>query len=483
MASVYHSDASPVAPRLLARAALVLLLASLGCSRAAPSAPVDHVLLITLDTLRADRLGAYGFADAGTPVLDGLAARGVLFENAYTTCNVTGPSHASIMTGLLPPRHGMLGNAWRLDPAVDKLATWLGAAGFETAAFVSSAVLSTASGLAHGFREYDQAFLRDVAFERTLQRRGDETVDAALAWLERRASEGAAGRFFLWVHLFDAHAPYDPPPPFWPADAPRPPSDAATLEALYTGRLRPDAETLDLMRALYQAEIRFLDAQLGRLLGALEDLGLTGRTAVAVSGDHGEELAEHFAFFEHNRSLYEGVTRVPLIVVDPRDPAGAGRRVAAPVQVVDLMPTLLELAGVAAPQVELDGVSLTGLMREGGPPPRPAALTVRPHNPGYYRRGDGFAWVSGSHKLVVYEKGAPELYDLAADPGETTDLFDPDDTEQAVLRRRALASMESLRARGDASRQHRVVLPEQREMLRALGYAVDGPPPGAEPAP
>lgn len=480
MASGIYSDGAAVAPRALALAPLLLALLAGACGGppASGSAPVGHVLLITLDTLRADHLGAYGHPDAGTPALDGLAEEGVLFENAYTTCNVTGPSHASIMTGLYPERHGMLGNAWRLDESVDRLALLLAGAGFDTAAFVSSAVLATPSGLAHGFAEYDQEFLRNVEFERTLQRRGDETVDAALRWLSswRERNPEGRGRFFLWVHLFDAHAPYDPPEPFWPADAPRPASDAATLEAIHAGTLALDAATLEQLRGLYRAEVRFVDHQIARLLDALEAAGLRSRTLIAVTSDHGEELAEHFAFFEHNRSLYEGVTKVPLIVSDPRlrRVPGAARRVAAPVQGVDLMPTLLERAGVPLPAAELDGRSLVPWLRgDGAGGPRPFALTQQPHNPGFYPRGDAFAWVSGGAKLVLSEKGAPALYELAADPGETRDRYDPADAAQAALRREALAQLGALRGRGDASRRHPIALPAQREMLRALGYAAE----------
>ncbi len=439
--------------------------------------PLDHVLLITIDTLRADHLGAYGFADADTPIFDALAQRGALFENAYTTCNVTGPSHASIMTGLFPQRHGMLGNAWRLDPSIPKLATLLSSAGFQTAAFVSTAVLASASGLNHGFDHYDQAFLRDVEFERTLQRRGDRTVDAALAWLERPPE----GRLFVWLHLFDPHAPYDPPESFWPADRPRPDTQLATLDAIYSGAIEISAETAEAIRELYHAEVRFVDRQLARVLSRLEATGLSPRTLVILTADHGEELGQHMRFFEHIRSLYQGVIRVPLIVADP----GLGvapQRIAEPVQVLDVAATILERMGVAPP-ADLDARSLVPLLRgTEGAPHRGFVLAQRPPHPGLFRRGDAFAWVHAGQKVIVYQYGPSELYDLASDPHESRDLGS-DRRAVDALRQQLVDTVAALRERSLAPPARRVTVGEQRARLRALGYLTGDagtPVPGAE---
>jgi choline-sulfatase len=450
-----------------------------GAQRRDAPPPVDNILLITVDTLRADHLGAYGHPEADTPVFDALARQGTLFRTAYTTCNVTGPSHASIMTGLYPQRHGMLGNAWRLDASLEKLATVLSRAGFRTGAFVSTAVLSSAAGLDDGFEEYDQAFLRNVEFERTLQRRGDQTVDAALSWL----SKPDRRRFFVWVHLFDPHAPYDPPASVWPAVKSRLSTDSATLTRIYQGRAKADPATVQRIRELYHAEVRFVDRQLDRLMGFLAREELLGNTLIAITADHGEELADHMRFFEHNRSLYEGVIRVPLIVVDPatRGTDLAGREVATPVQILDLMPTILERAGVPVP-AGIDARSLTRLMRaEEAADARGFALVQRPHNPQFFPRGDAFAWVRGGEKVIVFARGPAEHYNLTSDPGERRDLNAKAPLASQRLRRELADQLRALRAQADRLRQHRVDLREQRERLRALGYVVDGP--ADEPSP
>ncbi|HEY0781826.1 MAG TPA: sulfatase, partial [Thermoanaerobaculia bacterium] len=260
--------------------AVLLLLSALtvACapaSRAPSTASPRSLLLVTLDTVRADHLGCYGYAQAETPALDGLARQGLRFADASSTVPLTLPSHATLLSGLLPPHHGVRANGGGPYPASRAtLATRLASAGYRTGAFVAAFVLDHRFGLARGFEVYDDDVARDPIAPWTLEaeRPGDQVVDRALAWLGKTD----ARPYFLWVHLYDAHAPYTPPSPQRERHAGRP----------------------------YDGEIAFVDSQVGRLLAAIERRGETGKTAVAVVADHGEGLGEH-GEATHGLLLYE----------------------------------------------------------------------------------------------------------------------------------------------------------------------------------
>jgi arylsulfatase A-like enzyme len=288
-----------------------LALVALACGR-----PPERVVLISIDTLRADHVGAYGASRAHTPTLDELAARGVRFEHAFSPAPITLPAHASLLTGLEPPQHGVRGNgAFRLPEEALTLAEALRAAGFATAAFVGAFVLDRQYGLAQGFDAYDDRMTSRRAAGATgfAERRADAVVDAALAWLAT-----APERFFLFVHLYDPHANYDPPPGFRAA-FPRHP---------------------------YAGEIAFADAQLARLLAGIRERWPDDRTLVVATSDHGESLGEH-GEATHAYTLYDATQRVPLLLAGPGLPRGA---VASPVvRLVDVTPTILALAGLDAP--------------------------------------------------------------------------------------------------------------------------------------
>jgi arylsulfatase A-like enzyme len=293
--------------------------------------PQFNVLLVTLDTTRADRLGCYGYTDAHTPALDSLAAQGVLFERAFTPAPVTLPAHASLLTGLVPPVHGVRDNGiYRLRDEAVTLAELLGDAGMVTAATVAAYVLASRFGLAQGFSHYDERLKgqlgKPAAFY--VERPAEEVTDAALGWLEKRNDKK---NFFLWVHYFDPHSPYVPP---------------ARFDSLCPGRP-------------YDGEIAYMDSQLGRLLGALRSDGQYENTLVVVVGDHGEALGEH-GEPTHGIFLYNSTVRVPLIV---KFPAGehAGGRVDANVSLVDIFPTVLERAGLSVPS-GIQGRSLLPLL-------------------------------------------------------------------------------------------------------------------------
>ncbi|MGH7288273.1 MAG: sulfatase, partial [Myxococcota bacterium] len=312
----------------------LLALAGLACTR---PETVDRVVLVTLDTVRADRVGCYGAEGAETETLDAIAARGVRFEFAISPAPITLPSHATLLTGLDPPEHGVRHNAqFRLAAGVPTLAEAMRAGGLATAAFVSAFVLDARFGLARGFDIYDdglglgaEAHLLTGVESRT----GDRTVDAALAWLER-----APERFLLWLHLYDPHATYDPPEPFASRFGPR----------------------------RYEAEIAFADAQLARLLARVSERWGEGGTLVVVTSDHGESLGEH-GEPTHTLGIYDATQRVPLLLAGPGLPAGRVVRDAL-ARLSDVAPTVLALAGLP-PLEGASGQSLLSLV--GGEPATP----------------------------------------------------------------------------------------------------------------
>src|SRR5512139_1322212 len=289
-----------------------------------PSAGRPNVLLITIDTLRADRLGCYGDRDAATPVLDALAARGVRFPDAVAHVPLTLPSHATILTGVTPLKHGVRDNAgFVLGSTLRTLAEQFRAGGYETAAFVSGFPVHHRFGLARGFETYDDRFPQggDPARPPYVERRADQTIAAVTAWLARRSAEDRRP-FFIWLHLFDPHAPYDPPEPYRSRFSARP----------------------------YDGEVAFADAQIGVLLGRLQQVGQRGQTLVLATSDHGEGLGEH-GEPTHGLFIYDSTIRVPLILAGPGVPSG--RVVASLARGIDLAPTLLDLAHVAAlPEAE-----------------------------------------------------------------------------------------------------------------------------------
>ena len=338
-----------------------------------------HVVLITIDTLRADRVGTYGYRKARTPHIDALAAAGLTATRAYATAPVTLPSHASMLSGRYPPAHGARHNGVAMGEGVPTLATIYKAAGFATGAFVSAFPLDRRFGLAAGFDVYGDRWARGPDGRPADERAGQLTVDEALAW--RRTTGGA--RTFLWVHLFEPHAPY---------------GDAAS------GRPLSDR---------YDDEIAEADRQVGRLLDGLG--AARAETLIVVTADHGEAFGEH-GEIGHSLFVYDTTLHVPLILQGP----GAARGLLPnPVSLVDIAPTVLAAAEVPAP-ASLDGAVLR---QDGGGPrdesPRQLyAETMAPF--------EDFGWSplravrAGALKYILAP--SPELYDLAADAGETANL-------------------------------------------------------------
>lgn len=439
----------------LRRASATLALVALSPAVAAtpaPAAPVGRVLLITIDTLRADHVGVYGGPRA-TPAIDALAEQAVLFTEACTPTPSTGPAHASLFTGRYPWHHGVLDNAVSLDPRDSTLATRLGAAGFATAGFVSSYILHERFGFGRGFATYrfepSQAYFWRGKRRQRFWTRGAETTEAALDWLAAHREEP----WFVWVHYFDPHSPYEPPPDYArAADEPVDLAGKVLPPGIYT-----KARLARLIRA-YRGEVAYADAQVGRLVKGLRRLELLEGTTVILTSDHGEGLGDH-GVLEHGVNLFEELVRVPLLIRAPG--LAPGRRLAGPVQLEDVAPTILALLEVPVPE-RLDGRSLLAWARgEAESSPRAAVVGRRKVLPG---KPDQFYERRWPHKWIGrIEASGPvgRAYELEADARERVGV--PASARPGHLLG-ALADAARRRAAPQAADE------ETRRALRALGY-------------
>ena len=418
-----------------------------------------NLLLVTLDTLRADRLGCYGRSPAMTPAIDRLAARGTLLPRVSAPTPVTLPSHATILTGSYPPGHGVRSNGvFILATDRHTLAEMLGDAGYRTGAFVSAFVLDRRFGLDQGFETYDdQMPERDplARFGFMAERRAEETCGRLVDWLEedRREGGGVNRPFFAWLHLFDPHQDYVPPEPF-------------------AGRFDHDR---------YDGEIAYTDHRLGRVMAELRRLGLDGNTLVAVTADHGQCLGEH-GEETHGLFIYESATRVPLILHLPGTVPG-GRLCGEAAHLADLVPTLLDLLGLAgesAPEgglrEQVQGRSLAPAILGQTEAAGASRLYLETWHPRYnYGWSELVAIISGGQKYV--EAPIPELYDLAADPSELDNLLltpgSAWDRRAGELSTQLEQMLEELTiAGGDPASGAAVADAETREKLLALGYII-----------
>ena len=399
-----------------------------------------NIVLITLDTTRADHLPAYGYSEVKTPHLDSLARRGVLFEQAAANSPLTLPVHCSILTGMYPTYHGVRINGnTALNEEQITTAEVLSAQGYQCGAFIGAFVLDGRWGLKQGFQHYDDQF--DLKKYKhidlgAIQRPGNEVIDAALDWLEEQKSTP----FFAWIHLYDPHTPYEPPEPYLSEYGPRG------------------------LTGLYDGEIAFMDEQIGRCLSWLENNGLDKSTILILVGDHGEGLGSH-GEGTHGYFIYDYAIHVPLIIVTPFEGL-RGVRVSSQVRIVDIFPTLMEIVAVTPP-AETHGRSLLPLM-------------FRPQ-----KEEDGFAYAesmspnlqfgwSSIHSLRTTQYkyiDAPkaELYDLTRDPGEQTNLL----RQYPDIAREMKDTLDRLMeetSRGAPTPQAANLDKETIEKLSALGY-------------
>jgi choline-sulfatase len=394
--------------------------------------PPPNVLLISIDTVRADRIGAYGYTRASTPVIDRLAREGVRFTDATSQAPLTGPAHAALLTGVYPARIGVRDNATTPVPdATTTAAELFKTRGYRTGGFVGAFILTAPYGFAQGFDTFDADFPGfSDALKLQVQRRGDAVVDAALKWLD---STGAQP-FFGWVHLYDAHAPYDPPAPF-------------------SSRFKASP---------YDGEIAYVDTCIGRLVGALEQTGRLDRTLVAVVADHGESLGEH-GEQEHGMFLYDGVLRIPWIMRLPGR-AHAGAIVTEQVRAIDVLPTLTAIAGFPAGRV--DGESVAGLV-EGKARREAPSSYAETFYPKWHYGWSELKAIRGDHWKFI-DAPTQEVYDLRADPEERRNVAGERGTLAGGMKG-GLAKIESGFGAGAATEPPK---PDADTLarLRSLGY-------------
>ena len=401
-----------------------------GCRQAAAPAARPDVLLVTIDTFRADRIGI-----GLTPTIDRLAASGLRFTGARSAVPLTLPAHTTIHTGLMPPAHGVRENGLdTLAPAHPTIATLLKRAGYTTAAFVGAFVLDRRFGLAEGFDTYDDQIPRDPEATDRLEaeRPASAVIDRALAWLDQQSAiRDPQSAIFVWVHLYDPHAPYTPPPAF----------------------LTPG-------RSPYDGEIAYADAQLGRLIEALRTKGRLDRAMIVIAGDHGEGLGDH-GEATHGMLLYESTVRVPLVIADASRGFQPNSVIPQPVSLAEIAPTILAAAGVTPP-AEMNGRDLTR-----------SAKTYDIYSETEYPRVAGWSplrSLTDGRWKTIRAGAASEVYDLQNDPREQHDVS---------ASQPAVAS--AMSARGDqihaatGAAGTRTISAEAQERLRSLGYVAASP--------
>jgi arylsulfatase A-like enzyme len=452
--------------------ALTLVVALLAVVPPARRTPPRHVVLVTVDTLRADRLGLYGHDQPTSPWIDALARESVVFENALATCPATAPSVASLLTGLHRAAHGVIRNSERpLARDVRTLAEILKAHGWRTAACVANPVLDAQFGFARGFDDFSVPPASTPGGVR------GATVVAEAARLLDAAGDAP---LFLWLHLMDPHGPYLPPEPYgalfaaedyrWPGE-----TDLPVARSNYVLRMIPRYQAVGTSRAAadyrarYDGEIRYTDDNVRAIVSLLRARGLWDDTLFVLTADHGESLGEHGYYFQHGWFAYDDALRVPLLLRTP-GLLPAGRRVAATVSLVDVTPTVLDLLGVPAAE-PIEGRSLLPLV--GGPDRDRAAFaqTYYGHGLVALRRGR-FKYIAtqlpdrDGREPAVRE----ELYDLTTDPGETRNLAP---SRVALVRELGGKVRAWLARQGEQGRPPAEVAPvdpRTEGQLRALGY-------------
>lgn len=469
-------------PQCAAPVMLAITVVTAACGPGAQSPPEStNLVILSIDTLRPDHLGFHGYHRRTSPNLDRLAQRSVVFDQAVTTHVSTAPAHATILSGRYPGSHGLYRNGMRLAAIVPTMAEWLTAEGFATGAFVSGWTLQRHTGLDRGFTRYDD----DLGPPRAGARReGRATTDAALKWLEERVSNQES--FFLFLHLFEPHWPYDPPP----EEALKFLSDRDVLmtmrrpvhldRLLSVNRLTPAEK--DEYVARYDGEIVVADRLAARVFDALENLGVAHNTVLIFLSDHGETLFEREWSMDHGTRPYDEQALVPLVLHIPGN-GSAGRRVPDQVSLLDVFPTIAEVFAIEPPS-GLQGRSLVPLTNaaDNEGPPRAAFVTARPEperlphiQAPLGTRGLVCAIRLPGVKLVEYPMSGGhwfhELFNLSEDPGERTDRAPENAASVAALH----AELERWRrsTSTDGAMPPPELSPEVEEALRELGYISD----------
>jgi arylsulfatase len=446
----------------------VSLAIGLGVFGCAPPEPPAHLVLISVDTLRADRLGVYGNPLDLTPAIDRLAEGCTRFDAAYAAAPVTLPSTAALMTSRHPEELGITGNHTRLRLEAVTLAEWLHEAGWRTGAVVGAYVLRPAAGIHQGFDEFDAHFPQKEAVRKAPERIASTTTVAALEMLDR-FTEAPQKPLFLWVHYQDPHGPYTPPEPVRAADLEWEREEPDGRKKLSRSRTWAGRGTIPIYqyiapqreaawyRAAYDGEVRFMDREVGRLLEGLEAAGVRDRALVVFTADHGENLGEHNYWFSHGELLSEPSLRIPLLVCVPGQSSHARTDT---VSILDVTPTVLARLGLPS----LAGARGRDLSANTNPAAKPAAIFSTTSEAS---RRPSAGLVAGKYKYVRASEApnrSEALYEL---PDDTTD------------RAASLPDvLEDVRARFDrwygelspSEPQQQQLSPEEREALEALGY-------------
>jgi len=425
--------------------------------RHTPRTGAPNILLISIDSLRADHLHSYGYTRQTSPNIDALAADGAVFETVISPTSWTLPAHMTLMTSLAPEEHGVITNRLRLGANVDTLPMRLQRAGYTTAGFVSATYLDGIYGFSRGFDEYDDYTLLRVAGEKSRAAvTSQQVARRAIDFLHHHDGRP----FFLFLHFFDVHYNYNPPQPF-----------ARMFDRGYAGPAKGDVDSIrrgmasrDLNHdvALYDGEIAWVDANIGTILETLRRLGIDDNTIVAITSDHGEEFLEH-GQAAHYKTLYDEVLRVPLVIRYPGH-VFSGRRVQGQVRLMDVAPTLLTLAGlpVAKPHAGTQARSLACLLTSPGPRSAPVLPAFGD------LRGEVASVRTGGAKLIRnLRTHREEFYDLASDPGERTNLDALAQTQRDQLR----MILDRWRSTATKSSNSQADLDdEEKATLRSLGY-------------
>ena len=443
--------------------------------KAASSAvpPVQKILVVLVDALRADKLGCYGFSEPTSPAIDRLASESVLFENVHSASPWTAPSFGTLFTGVSPTVHGagkMLGrnknggkevhgvNIGGLRSDLPTLAELMPKS-MKKAAVINNSFVCRELGYARGFDEFDFQIARLTSY-----RTADQVTDAAIRWLK----ENRDSPFFYFLHYFDPHIQYAPPPKYLPMFAPDKPRrigypfvDHASAR---DGSLNPNDAEKAFIRGLYHGEVRFVDDEFSRLLDYMKKVGLMDDTWIVFISDHGEELFEHGSF-DHGHRYEEEVTRVPWIIRAPGGTWHAGERVTPNVSHVDVFATLLELAGVSAPE-HAEGESVLPLIAGAA---HANHISYMEYN---LFGGQQCALFDGRFKLIYdIRREKSFIYDLKTDPMEQTKLDDDGQGVFTALSNQLITKRKTLQKAADGKIQNSAVLSDEaQEALKSLGY-------------
>ncbi|MCP5105622.1 MAG: sulfatase, partial [bacterium] len=436
-----------------------------------------NIILISIDTLRADHLGCYGYRRNTSPNIDAFAKESILFENAVVPRPKTTPSVVSYLTGLYPHTHEVRGLNVPVSPRFNSIAEYLKNGGFTTAAFICNWVLKNdRSGLAAGFDRYDEkmstAHYRHLPFQRVAKDLNDDVYP----WLDRNS--GAP--FFLWLHYMDPHGPYAAPETFEEFSYGKPLfiKKSSVLEYILSSHLGPGKETkthldANALIAEYDKEIRYCDFYVGKMLDRLKDLGLYENSLIIITSDHGESLTDHKYYFEHGKYTYDACSKVPLLI---KLPGVAGKRVNGQVCLIDIVPTILEVVNRrSVTGMPFEGKSLLPVM-EGREEQSHEFVFIEKENQIKAARSNQWKYIEYNQLLkinrkVVRKKGQRELFNLIDDPGETVNLLATGMVDAARQLKRALEKWKNkndgIKIKGLSKRK---MDKEAVEALKSLGY-------------